>query len=291
VCTHVFKGHGGVVSALTFCLPADKPKEAYLITGSTDARVRVFDLIQRKLIHTLEGHSSVVRGLGVSPDGDMLVSGSRDRVVNVWSLSKGRLRRTIPVLETIEATGLCHGEAKGKKRSLVYTGGDKGIVRLWDPQTGEEVQGEAAGQGGRAALVDVLYVTLSQRLWLALTEDVAHLLGIFRTALSWSPSHPTKRSSRIQSLPCRSRNRSLGRTTRSSTPRFSPRKSHQHPRLAKRLTSRSQPIQLLFGSTLWRQTLCTHNSSMPIRISSSVSLAARCLPPPLPTLLRPRKRC
>jgi U3 small nucleolar RNA-associated protein 13 len=122
------------------------------------------------LIHTLEGHTSVIRGLDVTPDGEMLVSGSRDRVVNVWSLSKGKLRRTIPVLETIEATGICLVEPKGKSKStsksnsgtvLVYTGGDKGVVRLWDALTGE-LQSETVGEGNRVALVDVLYVYMKR---------------------------------------------------------------------------------------------------------------------------------
>jgi U3 small nucleolar RNA-associated protein 13 len=85
-----------------------------LITGSTDTRIRVYDLLLSssstssastssrtaaaaaagKPIHVLEGHVSVVRGLDVSPSGvegrgkagRWLVSAGRDRVGLVWDL-------------------------------------------------------------------------------------------------------------------------------------------------------------------------------------------------------------
>ncbi|KAL6307705.1 U3 small nucleolar RNA-associated protein [Sparassis latifolia] len=139
--THVFKGHGGVVSALAFNYPFDpssvaRERKMQLITGSVDTRIRIFDLSAAavrtgaglKPEAVLEGHVSVPRGLDVSPDGKWLVSGGRDSVVLVWDISsrevsgtrkskndKGKnkyvgfapvLSQTIPVLERVEAVGL-----------------------------------------------------------------------------------------------------------------------------------------------------------------------------------------
>lgn len=138
--THVFKGHGGVVSALVFNYPFDPSAVAQqpkmqLITASVDTRIRIFYLssasarsgASAKPQAVLEGHVSVPRGLDVTRDGKWLVSGGRDSVVLVWDMAektekdakvksgkgKGKekdnvlaLVQTIPVLERVEAVGI-----------------------------------------------------------------------------------------------------------------------------------------------------------------------------------------
>lgn len=176
-CTHVFKGHGGVISALVFDIGTGG--RARLVSGADDCRIRVWDLRTRECVHVLEGHVSVVRGLEVSPDGRTLVSGGRDKVFNVWDMERGVVRRTVPVFETLEAVGLVEIEAKvagkgkgkaaegeGEKRWAVWTGGDKGVVRLWDLATGEPIQGAEppTSTGKTHEILDVQYVISSVRI-------------------------------------------------------------------------------------------------------------------------------
>jgi U3 small nucleolar RNA-associated protein 13 len=143
--THVFRGHGGVVSALAFSYPRDASsvvettdaRMMRLVTGSVDTKVRIFELSSEAARAStsgersrpgavLDGHVSVPRGLDVSSDGRWLLSGGRDSVVLLWDLvseesdgkkAKGkgkdkafspRLVKTIPVLERVEAVGLIH---------------------------------------------------------------------------------------------------------------------------------------------------------------------------------------
>jgi U3 small nucleolar RNA-associated protein 13 len=47
----------------------------------------------------LENHYSVVRGLDFSKDGETLVSGSRDQVINFWDMKSFKLKTTLPVYE------------------------------------------------------------------------------------------------------------------------------------------------------------------------------------------------
>lgn len=169
--THVFKGHGGVVSALAFNFPQDlssvkREQKMHLITASVDTRIRIFDLSEisssGKPEAVLEGHFSVPRGLDVSPNGKWLLSGGRDSVVLVWDIStnsptsksggskvKGKGKafvtspvKTIPVLERVEALGLIHSDetitesTSGLDALQFYTGGEKGVVKVWNAKDG-----------------------------------------------------------------------------------------------------------------------------------------------------------
>jgi len=203
--THIFKGHGGVVSALAFNYPFDpaavhRETKMQLITGSVDTRIRIFDLsaaaarsgAASKPEAILEGHVSVPRGLDVSPNGKWLVSGGRDSVVLVWDISsqdsstqkgksskgKGKatayapvLAKTIPVLERVEAVGLLRpeedlaGAPSGPEKLRFYTGGEKGVVRIWDAREGtvlftlgEEVDNVSEYQEEQRQIVDSMCV-------------------------------------------------------------------------------------------------------------------------------------
>ncbi|OSD06202.1 U3 small nucleolar RNA-associated protein [Trametes coccinea BRFM310] len=201
--THLFKGHGGVVSALAFNYPFDpssvvREQKMQLITASVDTRIRIFDLSAAaarasggsKPEAVLEGHVSVPRGLDVSPDGKWLVSGGRDSVVLIWDISsktpsekksskgKGKetqfspvLHKTIPVLERVEAVGLLHpdedlaGAPSGPGRLRFYTGGEKGLVRIWDAREGnvlftlgQEQEDVPEDQEEQRQIVDAIYL-------------------------------------------------------------------------------------------------------------------------------------
>ncbi|QRV81859.1 U3 small nucleolar RNA-associated protein 13 [Ceratobasidium sp. AG-Ba] len=186
--THLFRGHGGIVSALRFFY---KPGEAagawdtmWLVTASADTRVRIFDLAAPGTstpIAVLEGHVSVPRGLGVSLDGRYVVSGGRDAVVLIWDTrsegaaksKKGKkpapaLIKTIPVLERVEALGVLEDEdSDGRLR--FYTGGQRGVVRVWDAWEattlatfGQEVEDEEAEESRQ--ILDVIYTPTTHTL-------------------------------------------------------------------------------------------------------------------------------
>jgi U3 small nucleolar RNA-associated protein 13 len=184
--THIFRGHGGPVSALCFHSQDDGTME--LFTGSTDSKVRIYDLrdpsarggVARPRA-VVEGHVSVVRGIDISEDGRWAVTGGRDKVVLVWDLlaeegkaskkaGKGKsggpkLVQTVITQEQVEAVGLLPMEAGVGLRC--FTGGDRGLVRIWDVMKGEEVavmkgvegveEGEA-DEDEQRGVISVLYV-------------------------------------------------------------------------------------------------------------------------------------
>lgn len=161
--THVFKGHGGVISCLAFHLEQAEDENAMenvphliLASGSVDTRIRLFYLSASNLRSSkdrpsvvLDGHVSVPRGISFSSDGKWLLTGGRDSVVLLWDLkptqtSKPKsskenspvLSRTIPVSENVEALGILDtnetiGDSTESSQMLFYIGGSKGTIRIW----------------------------------------------------------------------------------------------------------------------------------------------------------------
>lgn len=171
--THNLRGHGGVVSALRFYAPESvgAPTQAAaasapaakkggkkgrndggemgwrLATGADDTKVRVWDLVKSTCVAVLDSHVSVVRGLDWSADGKTLVSGGRDKVVCVWDTKSWKLKGTIPVLEELEMVGFLAPGAlriQGEEEetvgdSVIYMGGRRNRIRLWDLRAGKEI--------------------------------------------------------------------------------------------------------------------------------------------------------
>jgi U3 small nucleolar RNA-associated protein 13 len=180
--THTFHGHGGVVSALHFFQvevaqredasesskkrkrrksqqeearaavdAGDHNIEFRLASGAEDGKVRIWDLHKRKSVAVLDSHVSVVRSLHYSPEAQILVSGSRDKTLIMWSADRWKPARTIAALEGIESAGFL---AQGQ---CIFSGGENGRVRLWSVASGKEITQEQEPGLETDAIVDVLH--------------------------------------------------------------------------------------------------------------------------------------
>ena len=65
----------------------------YIVSGSSDKAVKVWDLASGACVRTLEGHSSFVMSVALSTCGKHIVSGSYDSTINIWD---GRHYRRVP---------------------------------------------------------------------------------------------------------------------------------------------------------------------------------------------------
>lgn len=100
----------------------------YLLTGSRDELVRVWDLSTEKCVHKYEGHFDEVSSLFAF--GKMVYSGSYDCTVRRWDLSEGRFNFYIypPIINF-----LCSSNQKGRTRAQ-----DSGTGALEKEQDGVE---------------------------------------------------------------------------------------------------------------------------------------------------------
>lgn len=58
--------------------------EAFIISGSEDGSIFIWDVTSKKVLQKLEGHDGVVLGVDTHPKGNWLVSGGLDRTVRIW---------------------------------------------------------------------------------------------------------------------------------------------------------------------------------------------------------------
>lgn len=101
-CTHNFRGHTGVLTAVTFHPETNK---AVLVSAAEDCTVRVWSLQNQSCIAVLTKHMATPTCMAFSGDGRTLLTGGRDQVVNFWSAEGGKFGHieTVPVFDELES--------------------------------------------------------------------------------------------------------------------------------------------------------------------------------------------
>jgi WD40 repeat protein len=125
-----FTGHESWVSSI-----AVTPDGKYVVSGSVDKTVRLWDLATGKEVLRFTGHADWVWSVAVTPDGKYVVSGSGDKTVRLWDLATGKeVRRLTGHEEPVMSVAVT---PDGR---YVVSGSRDKTVRLWDLATGQEVR-------------------------------------------------------------------------------------------------------------------------------------------------------
>jgi WD40 repeat protein len=189
----VMEGHRDTVHSVACSLDG-----LYIVSGSDDRTVRVWDAHTGKQLVLIEGHSDWVQSVAFSPDGAHIVSGSSDQTVRVWNAQTGN---ELAVLEGHRET--VRSVAFSPDGAHIVSGSDDKTVRVWDAQTGKEL---AVLEGHSGLVLSVAFspdgahiVSASDdetvRVWDAQTgKELAVLEGHSGWCSLWH-SRPTERTS------------------------------------------------------------------------------------------------
>jgi WD40 repeat protein/predicted ATPase len=120
--------------------------------GMLGGDLRVWRLVDRLPLLSVQGHSGGVWGVALSADGRVLASGGQDGTVRLWEVQGGRSLATLR-----GHSGDILGVALSADRRLLASGSLDGTVRLWDATSGQALatlQGHGGGVWGVALSAD-----------------------------------------------------------------------------------------------------------------------------------------
>ncbi|XP_069836005.1 WD repeat-containing protein 5-like isoform X2 [Dendropsophus ebraccatus] len=141
---HSLEGHSDLVTSVLI-------HDTYIISGSWDTSVRVWDIRSRSEVRTLCGHTGGITCLvmvhldgtklhsDLLPPGEHVVcSGSSDSSIKVWSLTSGQPLISIYTFSAVSA--ITHIP----DTKLLISGSDGGKIDVWDLETQENLRSERA---------------------------------------------------------------------------------------------------------------------------------------------------
>ena len=87
--TVVQRGHYEAVKAVAFTLDGK-----YLLSGSRDKSIKLWELSTGREIRSYLGHKSTINDLVITPDGKHFVSSCADYTAKLWNIATGELVRS-----------------------------------------------------------------------------------------------------------------------------------------------------------------------------------------------------
>ena len=88
-------------------VPRDTSYMNYIVSGSRDCIVKLWDLRTKKPAGTFKGHEDLVSGVDISPDNQYLASSSLDGTVKIWDICAGKCMKTFAASTTLGVKDIC----------------------------------------------------------------------------------------------------------------------------------------------------------------------------------------
>ena len=115
----------------------------YMGTMPQGNAVRIWDARSDAVPKVLRGHRDTVEAVTYSPQGDRIVSGSRDGTVRVWDPETGEMLRTLEGHADRVTSVSCSPDGK-----QIASGSWDGMIKVWNAETGKcmkTLSGHASG--------------------------------------------------------------------------------------------------------------------------------------------------
>jgi WD40 repeat protein/transcriptional regulator with XRE-family HTH domain len=103
------------------------PDGRYLAVGSFNGQIRVWQVMESKLMWTSKGHTRMAWALAFSPDATVLASGGYGGRVKLWDVASGQRLKTLQGHHLWVRTVAFHPNG-----TILASAGDDATVRVWD---------------------------------------------------------------------------------------------------------------------------------------------------------------
>lgn len=182
--THSLKGHGATISSVKFY--GELNSELWkLASGDTNGMVKIWDLVKRSCQHTVQEHTSAVRGLDFRVKDEEkglleLLTGGRDDVINLFefdSRKKCKLLKTIPTSEQVESCGFI------RDADVFYSAGGSAVYNLFSLSNGKLLK-KTEKPIEELFIVGVLPILAGSKQYLVLSDQTLFLVDVLKSLSS-----------------------------------------------------------------------------------------------------------
>jgi WD40 repeat protein len=104
----------------------------HVLSGSSDGKVRLWDVSTGEEKHVFEGHSERITALAFGRDGQYALSASPDRLIKLWDVREKKEVRTFKGHDDIVNSVSFSPDGR-----YVISGSEDRTARLWDTETGD----------------------------------------------------------------------------------------------------------------------------------------------------------
>ncbi len=110
--------------------------DRYLIGGTGDGSLKIWDLVERKVVaSTTAGHDQSIVDMQTDRNNILLATLGREQLIRMW-----RANYQYPVAASYAVEGKARGVAFSADGKWLAIGADSGIVKIWNIQSGEQSQ-------------------------------------------------------------------------------------------------------------------------------------------------------
>ncbi|MEM7552540.1 MAG: NB-ARC domain-containing protein [Cyanobacteria bacterium P01_A01_bin.84] len=127
----ILVGHDISVNSVAF-----SPDGSTLVSGSTDATMKLWDVSTSQLLQTFPEHQEqgvAIYGVSFSPDGQKIANSSFDGSIRIWDVQTGKCIQVFPVdNRPVSAIAFCPNDS-----NIIASGSLGNSIKLWSIGTGE----------------------------------------------------------------------------------------------------------------------------------------------------------